>query len=298
MPNRILGIDVSHHQREVDWFLVAKSSVKFAFAKATEGSTWVDPRFESNWPAMRQVGLFRGPYHFARPGGDPETQAVHFHSVVGALGFRDLPPVLDLEVSDGHSAGHVLAWAETFVKRAEDLFQRTLLIYTGGFWRSELNNPNLPFFAARPLWLAAYTSNPKLPASWSRWTFWQFSDGTQNGGSAVPGLRGPVDQNHFDGGEEGLDELCKSEVPSPPLPAPARGTEWPGLHFVWPHTPPIAGEAVKAFQTRLLALGFKLDADGVYGPESKAACLAFQRDRGLTPDGIVGRRTWDRCFAE
>jgi peptidoglycan hydrolase-like protein with peptidoglycan-binding domain len=54
---------------------------------------------------------------------------------------------------------------------------------------------------------------------------------------------------------------------------------------------------VKAFQARLVALGFNLDIDGVYGPQSKSACQAFQRDRGLTPDGIVGPRTWERCFA-
>jgi lysozyme len=297
MPNRVLGIDVSHHQREVDWFAVSNSAVKFTFAKATEGSTWVDPQFETNWRALRQVGLFRGAYHFGRPGGDPETQAVHFHSIVGALGFRDLPPVLDLEVSDGHLAAHVLAWAEAFVTRAEALFQRTLIVYTGGFWRSELKDARIPFFGARPLWLAAYTANPKLPASWDRWTLWQYSDGSQNGGTAVPGLRGPVDQNHFDGGEEGLLALCKDEMVAAPTPVPGVGPAWPGVFFVWPHTPPVAGDGVRAFQTRLIALGFELDADGLYGPESRAACRAFQRDRGLTPDGIVGPRTWDRCFA-
>jgi peptidoglycan hydrolase-like protein with peptidoglycan-binding domain len=73
---------------------------------------------------------------------------------------------------------------------------------------------------------------------------------------------------------------------------------WPGVYFVWPHTPPVSGDAVQAFQRRLLALGFTLDVDGIYGPQSKAACQAFQRDRGLTADGIVGPRTWERCFAE
>jgi lysozyme len=298
MPERMLGIDVSHHQGQVDWFLVAQSSVKFAFAKATEGSAWVDPQFETNSRALREVGLFRGAYHFARPGGDPDTQAVHFHSVVGALGFRDLPPVLDLEVSDGHGPAYVLDWAAAFVKRAEALFQRTLLIYTGGFWRSELKNPLLEFFGARPLWYAAYTPNPHVPASWHRWTFWQFSDGTQNGGQHVPGVRGPVDQNRFDGGEAGLNRLCDSQrVPLPtPVSVPVPG--WPGVHFVWPSTPPIAGAGVRAFQERLVTLGFSLDVDGIYGPQSKAACLAFQRDRGLFPDGIVGPRTWERCFQD
>jgi peptidoglycan hydrolase-like protein with peptidoglycan-binding domain len=42
--------------------------------------------------------------------------------------------------------------------------------------------------------------------------------------------------------------------------------------------------------------GFSVDVDGVYGPESKVACIAFQRHAGLTPDGIVGRSTWESTF--
>jgi peptidoglycan hydrolase-like protein with peptidoglycan-binding domain len=46
----------------------------------------------------------------------------------------------------------------------------------------------------------------------------------------------------------------------------------------------------------MLELGFALTADGVYGPESKAACVAFQKDRGMSADGIVGPATWKQCF--
>jgi lysozyme len=78
-----LGIDVSHYNGLVDWFAVAGSEVKFAFAKATEGASLVDSEFANNWKGMGDAGILRGAYHFARPGGDPEVQAVHFASVVG-----------------------------------------------------------------------------------------------------------------------------------------------------------------------------------------------------------------------
>src|SRR5688572_9815601 len=154
------GIDVSHWQGVVDWFAVAKSEIGFAFIKATEGSSVVDAQFSRNWSAAREVGLFRGAYHFGRPGRDPEAQAAHFVATVGALGFRDLPPVLDLEEADGHGAKHVVQWAEAFVRRAEVLCGRRLLIYTGGFWRFQLGNPDIPFFRERALWLAAYSQKP------------------------------------------------------------------------------------------------------------------------------------------
>ena len=70
----LLGIDVSHYNGEVDWFSVSDSDVKFAFAKATEGTSMVDDRFANNWKGMGDAGLLRGAYHFARPGGDPEAQ--------------------------------------------------------------------------------------------------------------------------------------------------------------------------------------------------------------------------------
>ncbi len=289
------GIDVSHYQSRVDWSAVARGGTAFAFAKASEGSNYVDPEFERNWVGMSEAGVVRGAYHFARPGRDPVTQAEHFASIVGALGPRDLPPVLDLEEDDGHSRDEVLAWARAFLERAEALFERRLLLYTGGFWRFRLSDVRDPYFGLRPLWLAAYNQNPIVPASWEAWTFWQFSDGSQNGGVPIPGIRGPVDQNVFAGDAAELARFCLDAASVAPSPAPAP-LDWPGVYFVWPHTPPVAGDAVKRWQTRLAELGYVLVTDGVYGPRSKAACSAYQKEHGLHADGIVGPATWKRCF--
>lgn len=296
---QLRGVDVSHYQGVIDWFAVERGELSFAFAKATEGTSGVDPSFATNWRAIREAGLFRGAYHFGRPGSDPDAQAVHFASIVGELGFRDVPPVLDLEEADGHSADHVVEWARAFTERAELLFQRRLLLYTGGFWRFQLGNRLDPFLAERALWLAAYQKNPVVPANWKAWTFWQYSDGRYNGPVDVPGVKGPVDQNLFAGDAAGLASFCENAAVdvAPPTPRTTPPAAWPGQYFVWPHTPTIAGESVKAWQARVSELGFAIDIDGIYGPQSKSACRAFQRDRGLVADGIVGRKTWDACFA-
>jgi len=54
------------------------------------------------------------------------------------------------------------------------------------------------------------------------------------------------------------------------------------------------GSAVVTLQESLNALGFNSGtADGAFGPRTKAAVQAFQRDQGITADGIVGRQeTW------
>ena len=52
-------------------------------------------------------------------------------------------------------------------------------------------------------------------------------------------------------------------------------------------SPPIA-----TLQHRLSELGYPLTADWSFGRKTKDAVMQFQRDRGLLPDGVVGRVTW------
>lgn len=50
-------------------------------------------------------------------------------------------------------------------------------------------------------------------------------------------------------------------------------------------------------QERLIALGYKPGpADGIDGPKTQEAVKAFQRDKGVTADGIVGPRTLALLF--
>ena len=53
------------------------------------------------------------------------------------------------------------------------------------------------------------------------------------------------------------------------------------------------GDNVRELQERLNELGYDCGtADGVFGTKTKDAVVRFQTDRGLDPDGIVGRKTW------
>lgn len=55
------------------------------------------------------------------------------------------------------------------------------------------------------------------------------------------------------------------------------------------------GSDVLRVQEILQILGYyRGDLDGYYGPLTEAAVIQFQRDQGLTPDGIVGPQTYDR----
>jgi lysozyme len=65
------GIDVSHYQGNIQWDKVAQANISFACAKATEGTTYIDPMFQQNWKGMQTNNITRCAYHFARPGTDP-----------------------------------------------------------------------------------------------------------------------------------------------------------------------------------------------------------------------------------
>jgi peptidoglycan hydrolase-like protein with peptidoglycan-binding domain len=59
-----------------------------------------------------------------------------------------------------------------------------------------------------------------------------------------------------------------------------------------------AGEEVKVIQRRLRELGyFAEEVTGYFGEVTREAVIKFQRDRGLTPDGLVGQSTLTTLLA-
>jgi hypothetical protein len=55
--------------------------------------------------------------------------------------------------------------------------------------------------------------------------------------------------------------------------------------------------AVGVVQRLLNRTGAELISDGIFGPRTKDAVVAFQRPRGLFADGVIGRSTWPRLAA-
>ncbi len=184
------AIDVSHFQGKIDWQQVGEDkSIRSVIMKASEGAQASDALFVENWQGAKAAGLRCGAYHFFRPKESFLHQADLFLGQLKKVGYDgtcDLPPVLDCEVTDGVSnsayafaLGHLLELLVGFLNPKP-------MIYTApGFWE-QVGNPN---FSAYPLWLAEYTDGtPHLPAHWTSYAMWQFS---QKG--TVPGIAGHVD---------------------------------------------------------------------------------------------------------
>jgi lysozyme len=212
-----LGIDVSHHQEMVDWQKVKAAGISFALVKATEGTGFVDPRFDDNWRGMKEAGIVRGAYHFFHPGQDASKQAAFLARVLG-LEQTDLPPVLDLETDDGMDAATVVKRVEQWLKQVEQLLGRKPMIYTGGwFWNpiAEALGQAPAWTDAYPIWVAHYANalQPSLPTGWSRWTIWQYTD--QGKVDGVFGGNPPVDVNRFNGSMQDLVDWVAGKAPEP-----------------------------------------------------------------------------------
>jgi len=187
------GIDVSHFQGEVKWATVKTAGVHFAFAKATQSNKYVDPKFADNWASIKEAGIVRGAYHFFKPGVDALAQAKHYIATV-KLEPGDLPPVLDIEVTDGVAAAGIDAEIKIWLEAVSKAYGVKPIIYSDPAF---INKNLSKGFENYPLWLARYSKSvPKAPAEWTAWNFWQC---TASG--KVDGVSAAVDKSIYQGSE-------------------------------------------------------------------------------------------------
>lgn len=198
------GIDVSAYQADIDWQKVGVTK-RFAFIKATEHLSYVDPKFIRNWEESAKVAdFYRGAYHFYRPRASASLQANHFIDTLIKAGVssKDLPPVIDAEVWDDAPPLAVYEGICQWCDLVSSKLECKPIVYTSpSFWSridgiEKLTTSHL--FA--DLWIAHWGVRlPSVPRHWDNWSFWQTSEkGT------VDGIAGNVDLDVFNGS---LDEL-------------------------------------------------------------------------------------------
>lgn len=179
-------IDGSHYITAALNFAQLKAAgVKGIIWKATEGTSYVDPTYTSHRAQVKAAGGFAwGAFHFARPSQSNGTVQAKHYCTVANLKAGDMVAILDLEDRGGLSDAALDTWVTQWVKEVKkQTGAKLVIIYT----RFRLSSK----FKKYPLWVPRYSNAmtaPVLPAPYSAWTMWQFSDGTYGHPNSVPGV--------------------------------------------------------------------------------------------------------------
>jgi GH25 family lysozyme M1 (1,4-beta-N-acetylmuramidase) len=217
----VSGIDVSSHDHstaDIDWAGVAAGGTAFAYVKATEGLSYVNPYFGTDYQAAKNAGLYAGAYTFGRPDlGNPVGQADFFVDQSLWTGdSRTLIPFLDMEWPYGAlhlgpcwnlTPAAMSAWIRSFVTEVQARIGRPPMIYTNANWWNPCTG-NDASFGSYPLDIAGYTATPPaLPAGWSTFALWQYAPGD----ASQPGN---YDKDVFNGDLAGLATLAGRNPPT------------------------------------------------------------------------------------
>ncbi len=186
----MVGVDISHHNREVD-LKVLCDHVDFVYMKATEGTSFVSKTYEQRAKELNEIGKPWGAYHYYRVKNSPEDQAKHFLNYIDKE--SGLAPVLDIEaINNNFKSPHHTEDLLTFLSMVEKETGLMPIVYTSYYYARDVIKTD-ERFKKYPLWLAWYTNDfakVKCPNPWGDVKIWQF---TEKGN--ITGVTGNVDIN-------------------------------------------------------------------------------------------------------
>lgn len=202
LPTRLEGIDIYEDNTGFPSFSeMARAGYSFVFHKASQ--YFADRKFQARWTQIAQAGMLRGAYHLlTHNAGSISVQAQRFAEAVGRLVPGDLGPALDLEDRDpGQHADYWVPRIQEFADLVESRLGRQPIFYTSRSYWQEFAGDDLGF-GQYPLWVVwVNPGEPRLPAGWTKWYYWQWH--YEKSASPMPAPfrasdRG-VDLNHFNG---------------------------------------------------------------------------------------------------
>jgi GH25 family lysozyme M1 (1,4-beta-N-acetylmuramidase) len=203
----IAGFDISNYQgaHSVANFQSAKAAgFVFVAIKASEGTSYADPDFVTNWNNAGAAGLVRIAYHFCHPSSNAAAAEVAWF--LKCLSAVTMAPGDNVAADVEQATGEVGSWVAAFLGalQAPTGVVRPFIYSGNWFIPGHLDFAPLSGY---PLWDAVYNSGNTIPAPVSPWatvTVWQHADN-----QAVPGF-GNVDGDYYGSTIESLQSFGKS----------------------------------------------------------------------------------------
>ncbi|HQP05042.1 MAG TPA: GH25 family lysozyme [Bacteroidales bacterium] len=168
-PDTCWGIDISHHQKSVDWeLLVEKNKPDFIFLKATEGSSHTDSKYSEYAAEARKQGIPVGAYHFFSYNSSGKQQASNFIKTA-RLSKGDLFPVLDVEFRKNmKDRKWIIAEISSFCKEIKKEYGVNPIIYCEyDYYKKYLEDD----FGDFNYWISDFYREPRC-----NYVFWQYTD--------------------------------------------------------------------------------------------------------------------------
>lgn len=196
----LVGVDVSAHQKDIDWQAVAAAGVDFAIIRVgyrgyTEGGIYEDAYFQQNMEGALAAGMEVGVYFFSQATDIWEAMA-EATFVLNRIRFYDVafPVVFDWERQDKEDSRTRTTSGETQTDCAVAFCR---LIEQAGYLPMVYASPSKAYveldlsrLTGWPFWLAHYTPD-SLPTGYRyHYDMWQYT-----GSGRVDGISTPVDLN-------------------------------------------------------------------------------------------------------
>ena len=190
----ILGIDVSTHQKQVDWQQVKDAGIEFVMIRlgyrgTEQGGLYPDELYQQHYEGARAVGLKIGAYFFSQAICPEEAvEEAEFALSLAENWHLDMPLVYDWELVGANSRAAGITpqtltdCVNAFCQRVESAGHTPMVYFNADQAREMLYLDQLLSY---PYWLALYRDEMTFEY---RVDMWQY---TQTG--TVPGIEGNVD---------------------------------------------------------------------------------------------------------
>lgn len=203
----VKGIDVSSYQGEIDWEVISSQNISFAFIKATEGSTFIDEKFEYNYTESKKTDILIGAYHFFSYDSSGKTQADNFINTVPDT-RNMLPPVVDLEFygdyfNNPKDSQEVHTELNDMLIALEEHYGNKPIIYcTEKSYDLYIDG----YYDDYSIWIRSVYKSPALDDD--KWLFWQYSNRGKLRG--YNGQEKFIDLNVFNGSIEEFEKYMQA----------------------------------------------------------------------------------------
>ena len=185
----LYGCDISHHNSTI---LTNYNKYDFYIMKATEGKTYVDPRWRSHLAHVLKANKLYGFYHYARPENNSSLEeAKHFVNQVGKYAGNAIF-ALDWEQT---ALKYDITWALNWLNSVYDMTGVRPVIYIQA---SECKRLNPILDNNYGLWVAQWNSAITKPNTgvYPYYALWQYTNN-------------PIDLDIFNGNVKQWNAYCK-----------------------------------------------------------------------------------------